>query len=254
VDEIRPIVADAYLHHRGEPLMHPDIDQMVEYASKGGLKTRIHTNGILLNKGLAKELIASGLEQITVSIDILDPEIYRRNRPEANLEKVLNNLENFLEERRLAKKKRPFVHLLLMGQNDKKISIKKFPLKLKPDRIIYRKVHNWGGSLEENMTEDIFNTRLCNCTFPWYSLVIFFDGKVCLCPQDFFGKMIVGDLKSKTLNQIWQSEEMANFRKEIFSRKFQTGNLCVNCDRIRRKSFGGIPIEYLLKFLKEVIF
>ena len=53
IDEAKDFVYEVNLFHRGEPLLHPDIIDMIEYAKKSGLKTRIHTNGVLLNEELS---------------------------------------------------------------------------------------------------------------------------------------------------------------------------------------------------------
>ena len=52
----------------GEPMMHPDILNMVEYAAVNGLKVKIETNGMLLNKEKLERLSKS-IFQINTSID-----------------------------------------------------------------------------------------------------------------------------------------------------------------------------------------
>jgi MoaA/NifB/PqqE/SkfB family radical SAM enzyme len=53
----------------GEPLMHPDIVEMVGMASRLKAKTEVITNGMLLNKETAEGLVESGLDTIIISID-----------------------------------------------------------------------------------------------------------------------------------------------------------------------------------------
>ncbi|MDH6708151.1 cytosylglucuronate decarboxylase [Kitasatospora sp. MAA19] len=52
----------------GEPLMHPDVVELVRAGTAAGMKMSIITNGSLLPK-LAPELAAAGLAQVIVSLD-----------------------------------------------------------------------------------------------------------------------------------------------------------------------------------------
>lgn len=64
----------------GEPLMHPQIVELVRAASVEGHEVSMITNGVLLTK-YADELIDAGLSQVILSLDSPDPEThdtYRR--------------------------------------------------------------------------------------------------------------------------------------------------------------------------------
>ncbi|MDP8219543.1 MAG: SPASM domain-containing protein [Candidatus Theseobacter exili] len=250
IDQLHPGRQDAYLHHRGEPLLHPDLAKMVEYASDAGIKTRIHTNGVLLNREMSIGLVKSGLEQITFSIDSLNSKEYEKTRPGSDLNKVLENLNDFLAIRDDLGREKPIVHLLLMSNDSEKV-ILNTQISHKPDKIIRRKEHNWAGSLSSEKTG--YSGKLLKCTFPWYAMVILFDGRVCLCPQDFFGKMFIGNVKTSSLKDLWISDKAADIRKKLIERKFADTDPCNGCDRIRRKNLFGIPVEYLSKFLREML-
>ncbi|MBU0628439.1 MAG: radical SAM protein [Nanoarchaeota archaeon] len=53
----------------GEPLMYPDLNLLVKYASGKGLKIKIYTNGLLLDKGRLKELKELGVTEFVIHID-----------------------------------------------------------------------------------------------------------------------------------------------------------------------------------------
>ena len=59
----------------GEPLMHPDIAELVAYAGRKS-NTSVVTNGFLLRNNIIEALNAAGLNNLTVSIDTLhaDPD------------------------------------------------------------------------------------------------------------------------------------------------------------------------------------
>ena len=49
-DQVKDHAYDVNLFHRGEPLMHPRLADLVAYARDKGLYTRVHTNVTLLNE------------------------------------------------------------------------------------------------------------------------------------------------------------------------------------------------------------
>ena len=58
----------------GEPLMHPDLDQMVARIRKGGMVAGLLTNGYLLTEKRIKRLNAARLEYLQISIDNVTPD------------------------------------------------------------------------------------------------------------------------------------------------------------------------------------
>jgi cyclic pyranopterin phosphate synthase len=79
----------------GEPLLHPNLPQMVEHSLKLGLRTYITTNGILLREKI-DELYAAGLRDLTIGFygvgAAYDKYVQRRDRFEklkASLDAVL---------------------------------------------------------------------------------------------------------------------------------------------------------------------
>ena len=55
---------------RGEPLLHPDIVEMVSFAKRSGVKeVWINTNGGAITEKLARGIIGAGVDWITMSFD-----------------------------------------------------------------------------------------------------------------------------------------------------------------------------------------
>ncbi|MHC4169888.1 MAG: radical SAM protein, partial [Planctomycetota bacterium] len=53
----------------GEPLMRPDLFELIEYASGRGLRTVISTNGTLIKADMAKKLKDYGVSYVGISLD-----------------------------------------------------------------------------------------------------------------------------------------------------------------------------------------
>ena len=83
----------------GEPLVHPALAEMAEIASARGKQVELVTNGTLLTREKARELLDAGVSRIWVSIDELY-ENYGKIQVGSDFGLVLGNLEAFNELRR----------------------------------------------------------------------------------------------------------------------------------------------------------
>ncbi|OGP52156.1 MAG: hypothetical protein A2Y79_12760 [Deltaproteobacteria bacterium RBG_13_43_22] len=257
VDQIKGEVHDLYLFHRGEPLLHPQLIELIHYAQSRGLPCRIHTNGTMLSDSLSKQILTSGLEVLSFSFDDSEAAHYEKNRFPAKFEQTLGNIKHFLQLKKEGQYRKPVTVLQTMGIKNKHSTPawKQFISSLKSlelNRVVFRRPHNWGGAISfpsESLLEP--NRPLFACTFPWYALVVYWDGTVGPCPQDFFARMIVGDLQKNTIVEIWNNPEMQGLREKIRNREYHLLEICRQCDRPRRKAFAGVPREYFKNFLKE---
>ena len=80
IDQIKALGVPEILFTGGDPLLREDILDLVAYARKKGMLTRISTNGYLLTRELASNLKLAGLDKCGVSIDDADPRIHDRMR------------------------------------------------------------------------------------------------------------------------------------------------------------------------------
>ncbi|NLD94177.1 MAG: radical SAM protein [Fibrobacter sp.] len=57
----------------GEPLMHPDLFELIAYVKSKGINTGLTTNGFLLTREKAEKLIKLGIKRMQMSIDCIEP-------------------------------------------------------------------------------------------------------------------------------------------------------------------------------------
>lgn len=69
IDQIYQVSSPLLILSGGEPLLRPDIFELIEYGSKKGLKMGLGTNGYLINDVIAKKLKATGIATVSISID-----------------------------------------------------------------------------------------------------------------------------------------------------------------------------------------
>ncbi len=257
IDQISRQVYDLNLFHRGEPLLHPHLIELINYAQGRGVPCRIHTNATILSGSLSKQILTTDLEVLSFSFDGTNAATYEKNRYPAKFEATLGNIKDFLALKKESQKRKPVTVLQMMGveENHPGPELKKLVSSLKSlglNRVVFRQPHNWGGAIPfSSGSSTIRKKALFACTFPWYALVIYWDGRVGPCPQDFFSRMIIGDTGKQTIQEIWNGPQMQKFRSKIRDREYPGLEPCRECDRPLRKTFFGVPKEYLKTFVKE---
>jgi MoaA/NifB/PqqE/SkfB family radical SAM enzyme len=89
----------------GEPTTSRHIMEWIEQAGRLGLDFRFTTNGYIMNEEMARRFVASGLFNLGVSIESLDPKINEIIRPyPGGTAKTLRCIELLLQERKHQKK------------------------------------------------------------------------------------------------------------------------------------------------------
>lgn len=78
--QVRGLGSQAVHFSGGEPLLRKDVFDLIAYARKLGLLTRVNTNGLLINPDSARRLKAAGLTECGVSLDSADPAVHEKFR------------------------------------------------------------------------------------------------------------------------------------------------------------------------------
>jgi sulfatase maturation enzyme AslB (radical SAM superfamily) len=103
----------------GEPLLHPQIVEMIGLARNRGLKTELITNGSLLDEVMSRALMEAGLDRLIVSIDGALADSYEDIRRGGDFRRVYNNLRGLRAQKIAALRDKPEVGLeyVLMRKN-----------------------------------------------------------------------------------------------------------------------------------------
>lgn len=258
VDEAAGFAYDANLHHRGEGLLHPELPRMIAYAHERGIRTMLHTNGTLLNAEKAREIVASGLDYLSFSFDGFEPETYEKIRVRASFDQTVANIEGFLREKQARGGRTPYtvIEVIDFAQrgNADRTAQERFVQRFKGlplDEVRIKQPHNWAGTVAEGTGAD--HRHFVPCTFPWFALVVLWDGTVVTCPQDFYGAYPVGDARTATLREIWNGEPLRRLRADMLAHDVAGYKACAGCDSVHRPTFLGVPTPNLKRFLGETV-
>lgn len=87
-------VERVFLWWRGEPLMHPDIVEMVKYITGKGIEACITTNGLLLTKDISSRLKEANLTLLDISLCGATKEVYEATMIGSNFDVLMKNIED----------------------------------------------------------------------------------------------------------------------------------------------------------------
>jgi len=82
----------------GDPLIHPDIVEIVRMVAEDGLKPILNTNGVALTKELLKELKAAGAKGFTFHVDSKQHRPHWKNKTELELCELREQFAEMLHE------------------------------------------------------------------------------------------------------------------------------------------------------------
>lgn len=115
LDEV-PSVRDLTLQGLGEPLLAPDIVELVRTAARRDVRVGFNTNATLLTGPVARSLIEAGLDWLAISLDGATAATYEATRVGARFDRVVANIEGFVAARReLTGGRRPSARLVLVA-------------------------------------------------------------------------------------------------------------------------------------------
>lgn len=98
-----PALETLHLQGLGEPTMHPRFFDMVAWAAGRGITVSTNSNMTLWSRRRVAECLASGLAELSMSLDAATPSIYESIRVGAHFPKVLRNLRRVVEARERAR-------------------------------------------------------------------------------------------------------------------------------------------------------
>lgn len=76
IDQICELGSPVVILSGGEPLMRDDIFKIARYGTEKGLKMAMGTSGVLIDEKTARDIMASGIRKVAISIDSADPKVH----------------------------------------------------------------------------------------------------------------------------------------------------------------------------------
>jgi len=225
VDECARLgIGHVRMHNYGEAFVDKRLPEKIAYAkSKGIPEVGVITNGSLIGQDVAKAVVEAGLDAINISLDAAGRETFESTRLGLKYDKVIANVEGLVRIRAALGRRRPKLILSFVRQ-DNSAEEQAFidHWSAVADKIHITELHNWAGTL----------ARRADVTFPcyrqWLTFTVLWDGRVSLCCADLDGRVVLGDLRTQTIAEVWNGDPYRRVRRE----HLESGgpDICRSCD------------------------
>jgi MoaA/NifB/PqqE/SkfB family radical SAM enzyme len=218
------------MHNYGEAFMDRQLVEKVRYAKRLGIpEVGLISNGSLITEAAARGMVDAGLDAINISVDAAGKEVFERTRLGLNYDKVIANVERLIRIRDEAGRRRPKLILSFVRQ-DNSTEEQSFIAhwRTKADKIHITDLHNWAGTLNHESDVNF------PCYRPWLTFTVLWDGRVSLCCADFDGREILGDLRTSTIREIWNSGPYLRARRAHLDHGGPA--VCQSCDLPKKDS------------------
>ncbi|MDR1168419.1 MAG: radical SAM protein [Heliobacteriaceae bacterium] len=256
---------DFHMHGYGEALLCEDLPEylkLVTTRKPNFTPCIITTLGYKKDKQWVEALFKNGLSKLSISCYGYDKETYKQVHGVDSFELVKENLE-FIAS--LQNKYNFHLKVVLdefgdnyplpKGYTNKKIQ------KLKEDfvqylkktgisRISERVLHSFGGGFEKLQSEQ----NKPPCSVVWGKrrshIQILWDLNVCTCCHDYDGSILWGNLKERSLEQIYKSPQRMEFIKSLCTFE-QRPQLCVKCSALSKPGHYDEEYKAIQEFMGE---
>lgn len=240
LDKVGKYIINIDLYNWGEPFLNKEIFQIIRYAKKYKIKVEVSSNFNLYNEKLGKEIIASGLDALVLSIHGGTPQTYSKYMKGGDFNKVMKNLEHLIALKKQTGSKTPRLRWRYVvfrhnqheiEQTAKKafaIGVDEFqPLPMavglgydvaKMKREIWEK-RAWIPSREEFNIYNIKKRELKNknfdCFWPWEIISIGAAGMIQPCCGLYSRNIDFGNVFSENFRSVWNNRYYQTCRKEL---------------------------------------
>ncbi len=238
------------LMYRGEPLLHPNIVEMVRYAKeKGIMEVMFNSNATLLTEEKARALIDAGLDKLICSVDGYTKEVYESVRIGAKFETTLQNIKTLQRLKKEMGKKNPTLRVQMVDtprNHEQMEGYIKFWSEI-ADHVAVEDMNDW----HDKDLKAVVASKDFDCPMPYQRLIVLFDGKVTICCGNIYGKLVAGDLTKQTVEEVWKGPVMQQLRKNIAEGNSHRVRICAECGyrttviRDEKMDKEVIPIEKL---------
>jgi len=224
----------------GEPFLYKKIIEIIVRLKTMGLYVTATTNGSRLNSVNYKDLVESGIDKLSISMDAIDNDYLRQIKPgiKIPLEDIEKTISDIYEYKMNIGSKTPYILLRYQITEDSnnmtdKTKEKEAIMKRKGlicDDVMIRQQHNWASQIDNIFVEKALKeNHICN-EF-WKNRNISWNGDVSFCCLDYDGKIVLGNLFESNIVEIFNTKPINNARRMLIDGTIDKHPLCRGCYR-----------------------
>jgi radical SAM protein with 4Fe4S-binding SPASM domain len=216
------------LHKDGEPLLHPHIFSILaRVKQKNDHHVYLTTNGSKLNTALSKAIVDARINHLNISIGAFSADFYQRVRG-GNLQIVKSNIHELLAVlKNAAFKPKVSVQIIRLTDFAMEAEIASFVQYWKAFDVA---VEVWDELSWGIKAIDTMPSYRYPCYSLWDSFTINSDGLVSACCMDWNRSLLLGDVRTQSIEQLWHEKQIREFRQYHIRGDFKKMPLCTKCN------------------------
>jgi radical SAM protein with 4Fe4S-binding SPASM domain len=217
------------LNYLGEPLAHKDVVWQVKYAKdKKVLDVMFNTNASLLKPETSKALLEAGLDNLFISFDAVDPELFEDRRTGTSIGKVIDNVYNFVK---LRNAKYPHVQIRVsMVMYKDPMWMEQFEgLKTMWKRLVDAVGYGFYTERDRSKLGEYSEVSGFWCAQPFQRMFLKYNGNVTICCVDDKDETVVGNWREQKLHDIWNGPAYRDIRKKHAEGRYYEMGMCRKC-------------------------
>lgn len=221
----------------GDPLLHPQWPEFVDYARKQGiLGIALRTPAVNLDAECIDKLIASDLDVLNVLLDAATPETYHTLHNFDGFDQVIANIERLCDVQQHRQSPRPLIVCEMVKVRETMDEIEDFYDRWmrKTGSAVIAGPSSYAGQWPNRAIVRMAPPTRSSCARLPQRVTVLADGRLTTCDQDFRGTHSVGSLHQDRLAEIWQGPNLARFRQDHLAGRFAELPLCRACDEWHR--------------------
>lgn len=242
IDQCRDHVPGLRLIGWGEPLLNVSIVDFIIAATEIGSPTHLNTNGSLLTRHLAIDLVDAGLSSIKFSFQGVDAASYREMRNTDFFEGVIEAIGYMRRAR--GDQALPWIAVSTSTTSETPEMIEAFRERVAPladqvsvGRTIFDFMDLNAVRLKDEDRERLERLRVFQpknlrhpspCPEVFDKLSIHADGSVVLCCNDFDGVVTLGNVNKTPIAELWRHPKIEAYRERLARRDYDAP-LCKTC-------------------------
>jgi sulfatase maturation enzyme AslB (radical SAM superfamily) len=216
----------------GEPLLHPDIWDMLDYARRKIVgPIGLTTNGSTLNKENCRRMISSEISFVDISLDAFSQPTFELIRAGLSYERTKENVLNLIELRNEAQSQLKIM-VSFVKQKENQHELEDFTDFWAPkvDQILVREMHNNVGFNDNSESGGYASNDRYPCPHLFRRTVINYDGVYKFCPIDWEGGSKYIPEIEENIFSAWHSDFYHLNRLEHLNNSFSENSICRTCD------------------------
>lgn len=231
ISQIEGRAATVSLYTWGDPMTHPDLDEMCRIAFDAGLQVHVSTNfSFGFKEERLRSIVTSGLTHLTVCVDGVTQETYGKTRVGGRIDRVIHNLRRVAQIRSELGSAYPKIEIQYikfqhnLGELDAARALAE-EIGAEGFADFWGALHNYVDREPEHYETIAPKPKrlLPQCYWPHFSMVIKYNGDVIPCCEHRMAAQhmeggdarVFGNVFETSVADIWNGEEYRKARRIV---------------------------------------